>query len=658
MADDDGTSANPPLEHPAKDTKGSNAASIRRLRSFLVSNWRLIAAALVLLVALFLTSLYTFLLFHSLIEVGIAVTGFSVFLVAATSRRYLENNYLLFVGLAFLPISFLGLVHMLAFDGMGVFGNNTANLATQLWLATRYLGAAALLIAPMIIYRKMNWTAVTVGFCSAAALLIALIFLGYFPTAYTDATGLTPFKIYSEYAISIVLGLSMIVLYTRRSWFEKSVFQLVIGASALQILAELTFTGYVKVNDPVNMLGHLLILASFGLLLIALVRTGIEKPYALVFRSLKASETALREERDFANSIINNTQAVVMVVDRGGTILTMNPFGQRLLGANERSMRGSNWISAMIPVEEGEACRTVFQNAANGSETVHYSGRMITQSNQERWMSWSMGALKNDVDEVAGVLLLGNDMTELRRLEGELVCRAEELSRSNDDLQRFAYVASHDLREPLRMISVYLELLNAKHGGELDAEAKEYISIATEGAGRMREMIDGLLNLSRVDTRGAPMNPESLETSLQAALTNLGPSIDEAKARVARDPMPIARIDPTQMTQVFQNLIGNALKFRRDVPPSIQISARQTGTEWVISVADNGIGISKESQPGIFDLFNRVNPDLDYPGAGIGLATCKKIVERHGGKIWVESEVGKGSTFFFSLPDLATTGAV
>jgi len=237
------------------------------------------------------------------------------------------------------------------------------------------------------------------------------------------------------------------------------------------------------------------------------------------------------------------------------------------------------------------------------------------------------------------------------------VCRAEDLSRSNDDLQRFAYVASHDLREPLRMISVYLELLNAKHGGELDAEAKEYISIATEGAGRMREMIDGLLNLSRVDTRGAPMNPESLETSLKSALTNLRASIDEAKAKVASDPMPIARIDPTQMTQVFQNLIGNALKFRRDVPPSIQISARQTGTGWVISVADNGIGISKESQAGIFDLFNRVNPELDYPGAGIGLATCKKIVERHGGKIWVESEVGKGSTFFFSLPDLATTGA-
>ncbi|MEW5725312.1 MAG: PAS domain S-box protein, partial [Thermodesulfobacteriota bacterium] len=233
----------------------------------------------------------------------------------------------------------------------------------------------------------------------------------------------------------------------------------------------------------------------------------------------------------------------------------------------------------------------------------------------------------------------------------EVERRALELARSNADLEQFAYVASHDLQEPLRIMTSYLQLLEKKYKGALDENADKFINNAVESAARMRTLINDLLAYSRLGTRGKSFELTDIESLMQQVLINLKVAIESAGALVTNDPLPRVTADPTQLAQVLQNLVGNALKFRGEAPPRIHVSAERTGAGWTFSVQDNGIGIEPEYSERIFGVFQRLHSISRYPGTGIGLAICKRIVERHGGRIWVESQPGRGSTFHFTIPD-------
>ena len=234
-----------------------------------------------------------------------------------------------------------------------------------------------------------------------------------------------------------------------------------------------------------------------------------------------------------------------------------------------------------------------------------------------------------------------------RRLSLEL----ERSNRSNSELQQFAYVASHDLQEPLRAIESYVELLARRYRGRLDDDADEFIGFVVEGVERMLSLINDLLLYSRVGTRIEPHKPTPAREALDGALENLRAAIEESGAVIECGDLPIVVANAAQLVQVFQNLIGNAIKFRGDEPPHVVISAEKTGNEWVFCVSDNGIGIAPEHFDRIFQAFERLHSRDKYPGSGIGLAVCKKIVERHGGRIWVESRLGEGSKFCFTLPE-------
>ncbi len=225
-----------------------------------------------------------------------------------------------------------------------------------------------------------------------------------------------------------------------------------------------------------------------------------------------------------------------------------------------------------------------------------------------------------------------------------------DLERSNTELQQFAYVASHDLTEPLRMIVSYLQLLQHRHQDKLDAEATEFVGYALDGARRMNVMIQDLLAYARVDSRARPLQPTDCESVLTAALLNLKVSIDESGAEIQHERLPTVMGDAIQLTVVFQNLVSNAIKFRGDAPPRIRIQAQRREHEWIFSVSDRGIGIDPKYFERIFVIFQRLHTRQEYPGTGIGLALCKKIIDRHGGRIWVESEPGQGTIFWFSLP--------
>ena len=239
---------------------------------------------------------------------------------------------------------------------------------------------------------------------------------------------------------------------------------------------------------------------------------------------------------------------------------------------------------------------------------------------------------------------------ERRKAMEKLKRTTVDLERSNTELQQFAYVASHDLTEPLRMVVSYLELLGSRAQGKLGEEEREFIGYASDGARRMQHLIQDLLAYARVDTRGRPLEPTDCERVLATVLANLKLAITESQAVVEHDPLPTVEGDVMQLTQVFQNLIGNAIKFRGKEAPRIHIGARRQNGEWIFQVKDNGIGIDPRNFERIFVLFQRLHTRQEYPGTGMGLAICKKIIERHGGRIWVESATGKGTTFLFTIP--------
>jgi light-regulated signal transduction histidine kinase (bacteriophytochrome) len=252
--------------------------------------------------------------------------------------------------------------------------------------------------------------------------------------------------------------------------------------------------------------------------------------------------------------------------------------------------------------------------------------------------------------QIAGAIANAQLFSERKRAEEALREKTEELARSNRDLEQFAYVASHDLQEPLRMVTSYVQLLAKRYRGKLDSDANEFVSFAVDGALRMWKLINDLLTYSRVGARGKELEPNDCETVLDQSLNNLKVAIEENGAVVTHDPLPTVMADNPQLVQLFQNLIGNAIKFRGNELPRVHVSASRNGSAWIFSVCDNGIGIAPEYAKRIFIIFQRLHSREKYPGTGIGLSICQKIVERHGGRIWVESEVGKGAAFYFTLP--------
>jgi chemotaxis family two-component system sensor kinase Cph1 len=275
--------------------------------------------------------------------------------------------------------------------------------------------------------------------------------------------------------------------------------------------------------------------------------------------------------------------------------------------------------------------------------------RMVKKDDAPFWARLEATRVEG-VDGTHQCRVIISDITERKHAEEALVKKSEDLARSNADLAQFAYVASHDLQEPLRTITRFAQLLEKRYQGKLDQDADEFIGFIVSGTKRMQQIIDDLLTYSRVNTRSEPLAPMKLEDALQRAMQNLRIVLEESGGEVRYDELPTIAADGTQMTQLFQNIISNALKFHGEKAPQVEISAALKGNDWIFSVRDNGIGIEPKYKDRIFEIFQRLHTSEEYAGTGIGLAIAKKIVERHGGHIWVESELGKGATINFTLP--------
>jgi PAS domain S-box-containing protein len=364
-----------------------------------------------------------------------------------------------------------------------------------------------------------------------------------------------------------------------------------------------------------------------------------------------ALETALFR-RDLERRLADNENWFQSTLaSLGDGVIATNPTGHvRLMNAVAESLTG--WKAAdaigepLVRVLSGAALPGSGAGSPPGSaERVlrRADGEPVTVEQRTTW-------IVDDRERMLGTVTVLHDVTEQRRAAEALARQAAELARSNADLERFAYVASHDLQEPLRMVGSYVELLARRYRGRLDADADEFIAFASDGVARMRTLIDDLLAYARV---GPAIPADSLarcDEALEQALANLRGTLEENRVTVERGTLPAVAGDVGRLVPLFQNLVGNAVKFRSERPPHVRLAAERQGEFWTISCADNGIGIAAEDVERVFGLFERLHSRAAYPGTGVGLAICKRIVERHGGRIWVESTPGEGSTFRFTLP--------
>jgi len=362
----------------------------------------------------------------------------------------------------------------------------------------------------------------------------------------------------------------------------------------------------------------------------------------------KRAEEELKLANMYNRSLIEASLDPLVTIGPDGKINDVNYSTELITGYARDELIGTDFSDYFT---EPEKAREVYQQVFQDEKVFNYALEIKHREGYVTPVLYNASVYRDESEEVIGVFAAARDITERKQAEEKLKEIIEELERSNYELQQFAYITSHDLQEPLRTIASYTQLIERRYRNKLDDDADEFIDFIVEAAVRMKDMIQGLLYYSRVGTKGGELKSTNTEELLGIVLYNLNAAIKENNVTVTHDKLPVVVADESQLIQLFQNLISNAIKFKKDDEcPIIHISAYEGENEYIFSVADNGIGIEPQYFNRIFEVFKRLHTSVEYEGTGIGLSISKRIIERHGGRMWVESESGNGSTFYFTIP--------
>jgi hypothetical protein len=360
-------------------------------------------------------------------------------------------------------------------------------------------------------------------------------------------------------------------------------------------------------------------------------------------------ESSATHARERLAAIVESSDDAIIGKTLDGIITNWNQAAHRIFGYSADEAIGKS-VSMLIPRDRLTEEADIIQRIARGERVSYYQTKRLTKDRRLIDVMLTVSPIKDRSGRIIGASKIARDVTDLNMTQEALANQAEALKRSNEELERYAYIASHDLQEPLRTVASFARLLKQRCAGSLPEEGQEYLKFITDGVDRMQSLIQDLLSYSRIESRGTAFGTVDCAAVVARVLENLKSAMQSQGAEVTVDPLPTVIGDATQLGQVFQNLLANAIKFQNGKCSQIRVSAEEKQGEWQFSVRDNGIGIAPEYFERIFIIFQRLHTMEEYSGTGIGLAVCKKIVERHGGRIWLESSLGEGSNFFFSIP--------
>ncbi len=613
-----------------------------------------IAPAVVIAAGLYLISLFNYLLFHSLVELFAVVIAFGIFMIAWNSRKFIDNNYFLVLGISFFFVGVFDIGHTLAYKGMNVFPSAGPNLATQLWIAGRYLQGASLFAAPFFIDRTLKPATVFLFYTAVSAVLMISIFGGGFPASFAEGTGLTPFKVISEYAVIVLLVLSAIVLMKQHERFDRKVLRFIIGSMACIVLSEMAFTLYRDVYGVWNLVGHYFKLASYYFLYRAMIKTGFKEPYSLILHDLKQSEERLLAAKNRAETYLNLAGTLFVVIDSSEKVLLMNRQGCETLGCDKDTVIGSNWFEAFVPMMDRKEERAFFSRFLSGrSGAIEYrESAVLTAEGKERTIAWHYTVLSDDPTGAAVVVSSGEDITSrleyehaLEKYQGKLEqlvkLRTGELERTNDRLMLVSKKLSeaenverrkiarelHDLvGQNLTALGLNLNIMKAKLASRdlavLDKRIADSMSLIEETTVTIRDVM-------------AKLRPPVLDDyGLFAAIKGYAEKFSDRTGItviIAGEDLE-TRLDmhtETSLFRIAQEILNNVAKHSGATSVLIGMSQDEQGVALVIE--DNGKGfdhdeVKRSKNKGRWGLTNITERALSI-----------------GGNCAIESEPGKGT---------------
>jgi len=623
------------------------------------------AVAAIILTLLYIISLKNYLLFHSLAEAFSIVIAFCIFILAWNSRHIMENGYLLFLGIAYLFIGGLDLLHTLAYTGMGVFPEPTTDIATQLWISARYVESLSLLLAPLFLGRRLRVEGALVGYAAASFLFIGSIFYwDVFPTCFIEGQGLTAFKKLSEYAISLILLASAVGLWRKRDYFDPGILRLLIASIGLTIASELAFTFYIHAYGFSNLLGHVFKIVSFYLIYKAIIETGLRKPYDLLFRELKHRERALEESEAAYRAIFENTGTATLIINADTTISLVNTEFEKISGYSREEIEGKMSWHEFVAREDLERMQRYHDGRREGADGIptNYDFTMVDRGGAGRDVHMTVSMIPGTTDTIASAM----DITERKRaeeiiqrdketLERIVRQRTEELLEAHlrlEDARRLsgigtlAATVAHELRNPLGVISTAILNIRRKSA---EPALESHLANIDKKIAESDQIINNLLRYSNI--RPPATERADLHEILIECIAATAKRFPDKNPRVITGLESIRGlaidIDPVQIREVFDNAINNAYQALEDEGGHIEVRASlEAGGGVRVEIEDDGAGIDGETLEMVFEPFFTTRAR----GTGLGLTICRELVRLHGGEVVIRSGVGSGTTLAVTLP--------
>lgn len=586
--------------------------------------------ALAILGILYLISLQNYILFHSIVETAGIAVAFSIFIIVWNTRRRITDAFFLIIGISFLFTGGIDLVHMLAYKGMGVFPGNSSDLPTQLWIAARYFQSITFLAATFLIGRSITREkkydiGIIFTVCSAAsALLLASIFVWQnFPHCFIEGIGLTPFKILSEYLISVILVITIAILYLKRDYFDPYVWKLLIAAQMFLVLGELAFTSYVSVYGFMNMLGHLFRLISVYLFYRVFVVVGITRPFDLLFLEFKKHAA----ERSRLAAIVENTDDAIISKTLNGIITSWNAGAEKIYGYSAEEAIGKH-ISILIPPEHAGDIGHILERVGNGDLIRHYETTRIRKDGSKILVSITISPVKDADGRIMGASTIARDISEQKRA-------ADALLHANKKLNLLSSITRHDINNQLMALSTFLELSgDCLHEPD---QLAEYISKEKSIAEAITRQISFTKDYEEIGIKAPSwQNVAGIIRKAAAILPVRNIRLDTGRPdlEVHADPL---------FEKVFYNLIDNALRYGGPGMTTIRIVSQESDQGLIIAVEDDGIGISAEDKKRLFTRGFGHN-------TGLGLFLSREILSITGITIMETGIPGKGARFEIIAP--------